>query len=298
MGRTAVVAYFIFLYLIPVALAQQVKVSGAFQGDSIKIGEQIPYAITASYPRYLDIIFPDSTFDYSPFEFVDRYYFPTHSDSLISFDSVVYHLTTFEIDSVQYLQIPVYIPQLEEDSLAIYPEPDSLILNHVIRQLPDSVKLKENTAFLDIPSKFNYPVFLVILVTLLVIILVIAIFFGQRVKRWFMVWLMKRKHKKFTERFYDRLGRLRNGQAGIEPEDVLSEWKKYMEKLENEPYTKLTSRELIDLHADQRLKENLRSIDRYIYGNIKDRPLHEHFEKLLEYTVERYELKIEEVRNG
>jgi hypothetical protein len=71
-----------------------------------------------------------------------------------------------------------------------------------------------------------------------------------------------------------------------------------MEKLEKEPYTKMTSKELIQLHADQRLKENLRSIDRYIYGNLKDRPVQENFEKLLDYSKERYEIRLEEVRNG
>ena len=71
-----------------------------------------------------------------------------------------------------------------------------------------------------------------------------------------------------------------------------------MEKLEKEPYTKLTTKELINLHADQRLKDNLRSIDRYVYGSIKEKPLHENFEKLLEYSTERYEVRLNELKHG
>jgi hypothetical protein len=95
-----------------------------------------------------------------------------------------------------------------------------------------------------------------------------------------------------------KLGALRDNRAGVFPEGILADWKRYMEKLEREPYTKLTSKELIELHADQRLKDNLRSIDRYIYGNIKEKPLHEHFEKLLEYSIERYDVRLNELRHG
>ena len=110
--------------------------------------------------------------------------------------------------------------------------------------------------------------------------------------------LMRRNHKKFVKKFYFKLGAFKENRAGLEPEELLSDWKKYMEKLEKEPYTKLTTKELIGLHADQRLKENLRSVDRYIYGSIKDKPLHENFEKLLEYSIERYEVRLNELKNG
>jgi hypothetical protein len=164
--------------------------------------------------------------------------------------------------------------------------------------MPDSVKLKENTSFFKISDRFNYPVFLLILSILLLLTLGGLLFFGKRLSRWIRIILMTRKHKRFVNRFYLKLGALRDNRAGIDPEEILGEWKKYMEKLEREPYTKLTTKELIGLHADQRLKDNLRSIDRYIYGNIKEKPLHEHFEKLLEYSIERYEVRLKELRDG
>ncbi len=277
--------------------AQDVDVTGSFLKDSIRIGETLPYSLRVTYPRDLDVIFPDSTYDFSPFEYYHREYFPTSSDSLVSFDSVVYFLMTFEIDSVQYLQMPVYVKQ-EEDSAAIYAQPDSVILRYVIEAVPDSLNLKENTAWLHAPGLVNYPVLLIFLGILLIGAIAVIILFGKKITRWIQLYLMKRQYKKFIQHFYYQIGSLARGQAGIFPEHLLSEWKKYMEKLEKEPYTKMTSKELIQLHADQRLKDNLRSIDRYIYGNLKDRPVQENFEKLLEYSKERYELRIQEVRNG
>jgi len=294
--KLALIIIFIFS-VTSFVQAQRINIHGSFLKDTIKIGEELPYSVRVAYPRRFDIIFPDSTFDFSPFEYQSREYFPTVSDSLISVDSVVYYLMTFEIDSIQYLQLPVFLKQVE-DSASIYTHQDSVILFHVIEQIPDSVKLKENTAFLMVPGQFNYPVFLISIGIILIIIVLSLVFFGKRISKRVQLFLMRRQYRKFVERFYFQIGKLGRGQAGIFPEELLSFWKKYMERLEKEPYTKMTSKELIHLHADQRLKENLRSIDRYIYGNVKDRPLSDNFEKLLEYSKERYEVKVEEVRHG
>ena len=277
--------------------SQQVQVEGAFVGDSVKLGEEISYSLTAKYPRDLEVIFPDSTFDFSPFEFYHLSFFQTRTDSLLSFDSVVYDLATFEIDSVQYLQLPVFVKQLD-DSTNVYADRDSITLFHVIEVLPDSLNLKENTSFIRIPGKFNYPLFLIFIGVILLIILISLVFFGKQITRAITVFRMKRIHKNFVKRFYEKIGGLKGQRIGLEPEEVLNDWKKYMERLEKEPYTKMTSRELIQLHADQRLKENLRSIDRYIYGGIQERPVYENFERLMEYSIERYDIRIKEVTDG
>lgn len=293
--RIGILSLLLLLYFS--VYGQDVSINGSFLKDTVKIGEEVPYSLSVLYPRSLNIIFPDSTYNFQPFEYHSREYYTTISDSSLSFDSVIYYLSTFEIDSVQYLQLPVYIKQ-EEDSTEVYTSPDSINLFHIIQEMPDSVKLKENTFFYKISDKFNYPVFMIILGSLLLLALSGLMFFGKRLSRWLRILLMSRTHKRFLNKFNLKLGALRDNRAGIDPEVILGDWKKYMEKLEKEPYTKLTTKELIGLHADQRLKDNLRSIDRYIYGNIKEKPLHEHFEKLLEYSIERYDVRLKELRDG
>ena len=98
--------------IIPVltqAQAQDVSVRGGFLSDSLKIGEQTAFYLSARYPTNLNILFPDSTHGFTPFEYEDKEYFPTETTAGISADSAVYYLTTFEIDRVQLLQLPVYI---------------------------------------------------------------------------------------------------------------------------------------------------------------------------------------------
>ena len=95
-----------------------------------------------------------------------------------------------------------------------------------------------------------------------------------------------------------QLGKLRDSNSDNNPEHVLHYWKRYMEGLEKEPYTKLTTRELVKLYNDAVLTDNLKAIDRFIYGNIKGKPIHEYFSGLLEYSVNRFRIRIKEVQDG
>src|SRR5262245_7231221 len=86
----------------------RVHVTSGFIEDSLKIGEPGRFYLTARYPKALDVIFPDSSFAYAPFEFTGKYYAPTETSDGISYDSVIYSLSTFEIDRTQYLSLPVF----------------------------------------------------------------------------------------------------------------------------------------------------------------------------------------------
>ena len=72
------------------AFAQEpsVKVRGQFLVDSIKIGKPFPYSLAAEYPSDQRILFPDSTFQFAPYEYFGKRYFPTRSLNGISRASV------------------------------------------------------------------------------------------------------------------------------------------------------------------------------------------------------------------
>ena len=73
------------------AHAQEIDVTvrAGFLADSLKIGEETAYYLSARYPRDLTVLFPDSTHAFLPFEYVDREYFPTQTAGGISVDSTV-----------------------------------------------------------------------------------------------------------------------------------------------------------------------------------------------------------------
>ena len=172
-------------------VAQEVKITSGFLKDSIKIGEPTAFFLTAKYPSNRTLLFPDSTFDFAPFEFEQKKYFPTITKNSESFDSTIYYLSTFEIDSVLYLQLPVY--QINEQDCTIVNSPvSSILLTQLVSEVPDSVNaeqlpLKENTAYQPVFFQFNYPIALIALSIVIVLVIVVVVVFGKPIRRYFKI---------------------------------------------------------------------------------------------------------------
>ncbi len=282
------------------AVAQALKPTGYFQSDSLQIGEPVTYILTFRYPKDLEVVFPGEEDAYTPFEYLDRQFVPTHTDSLYSFDSVAYQLTTFELDTIQRLALPVYVISNDEkgqtDSTAIYAEVDSVFLKRLITQTPDSLDLKANTNYRFINLQFNYPYLLVAIGALVLLLALIFVLFGKRIKQQWQVYRLKKDNKKFHEQFQKAMSVLKSTPDRRHMEEVLIIWKKYMEKLDQAPYTKMTTKEIVHLPSGELLQEDLRTIDRGIYGKYTNGELIYHFDHLYEHTDSRFKQRIDEIK--
>ena len=274
------------------SIGQEIKPNASFAIDSIKIGESVPYSVWISYPKDFDVLFPDSLYDFSPFELEHKDYFLTQSDSLTSRDSVVYYLTTFEIDTIQRLQVPVFLVN-EFDSTQLDTPIDSIILEHVVTEMPDSVALIVNTSYTKVPLAFNYPYLIIGISGGIIIIVVVLLVFGNSMKRQIKLFRIRRKHKKFIKRFDQILSR-----DSIDTEPTLIIWKKYMESLTKGPYTKLTTKDIGELVDDDALLSALNDIDRVIYAERPSIEIKDDFETLKEFAITTFLAKNEEVKNG
>lgn len=292
----------ISVFLTLSAAAQSLKPDGSFSADTLKVGEPVSYTLTFRYPRELEVVFPDEEANYTPFEYLDRQFFPTRSDSLFSYDSVIYEIATFELDSVQPLTLPVYVVATDEngeaDSAAIYANIDSIYLQPVIEQLPDSVALKENTNPREIPLQFNYPYLLVGIGIFIVVLVLLYVLFGSQLRRQWRLRQLRRADRQFAERFAEAMVRLKTDPSQQHSEQTLVVWKEYMERLDRAPYTKMTTREIARLPAGEPLRDDLRAIDRSVYGKTRNGELISHFEELRQYTHRRFEQRIEEIKHG
>jgi hypothetical protein len=280
--------------------AQDVKVNGGFLSDSLKIGEQTAFYLSAHYPSTLTILFPDSSFAFTPFEYQKRNYFPTRSANGISVDSAVYYLTTFEVDRVQSLTLPVYIVQ-PQDCTAVDSPPDSVLITQMVAKMPDSLSvdklpLKMNTAYQKVFFEFNFWVVLIAVGVLLVLATVVWIFFGKRIRQYFRVRSLKKQHEQFVRTYSSTVGQLQSAFSALTTENAVSLWKKYMEQLEARPYTKLTTKETLHLIDDESLIKNLRTIDTAIYGHSTS--VYDSLNYLKNFADERFTKKIEEVNHG
>ncbi len=285
----------VFLLAFQISSAQEIVTDGYFHEDSMKVGEEIHFTLYAKYPKSMEVIFPDSTFGFFPFEYYNKQYFPTKTDSIYAYDSAVYSFASFEIDSIQYLKLPVFLLN-GKDSIEITHYEDSIYLDFLVIQMPDSLEFKENLAFQEVKLDFNYPYLMIGLVILLIVIIVLFFVFGETVKKKIKSYRLRKAYEKFSSEFEKGINKIRKSDDKVLIEEVLVVWKKYMEKLEDRPFTKYTTREIAKAGYGGELQSVLKSIDRAIYSSMDSEAMYKNFEKLEDYTLEKYQEKQKEVR--
>lgn len=296
------IASFVLLSIINAELfAQEVKVRAGFFEDSVIVGDVARFYLTASYPSKVNVLFPDSAFKFNPLEYESREYFATRTTNGISYDSVIYHLSVFEVDSLQQLLLPVFVVN-ENDCTQVLSAADTIILNTVVHDIKiDSIELgklplKESLAFHKMTSAFNYPVFFFVVASVLIVIAVAWFVFGKRVQKYFKMKRMIKAHQQFIHNFGREIGKVQASHTAVVTESTVAQWKKYMEQLERKPYTKLTSKEIQRIERNEGLGKILHRIDASIYGH-QDITV-SLFEELKAYAQERFNKKLEEVKNG
>lgn len=280
--------------------AQDVKLVGQFQADSFKIGEPVAYSFTARYPQHLTLLFPDSLYNFAPFEFDKKAFFSTKTTNGISYDSTVYYLTSFELDKIQKLALPAYIVSVR-DCTAIAAEADSIYLVEVADLPTDSINaqnlpLKTDLLYEDVWYQFNYYIGVIILIGVAVISLIVWLAFGKRIIKYFKVKKIIKKHQQFIQTFSEHIEQLINNNSSERTEQTVLLWKRYMEQLDKKPYTKLTTRETIAVTPDEVLRESLKSIDGAIYGHSQN--VIASLEYLKKFSENQFQKRLAEVKHG
>lgn len=290
---------FCLLLLSPIwGFSQEIKLNGHFSADTLKVGEAVFYSFSVQYPRKMMVLLPDTTFNFAPFELIEKTYFPTRSDSLYSTDSVVYTLATFELDRVQKLRMPVYLVQ-GSDSSSLFSDPDSVVIQEMIAVLTDSATYVENTAYTEVPKEVNYPYIIAGSLLGFMILVALAFVFSKPVRRQYKIYKLKKQYRKYKNAYQQALESYKAREENMPPEALLGIWKRYMEQLEKVPYTKLTTKEIAFRRSNgTNLTPILRPIDRGIYGRKVDHQIIESFQELHNVATESYIKSVKEVQNA
>jgi len=279
-----------------VGFAQPLKATLKFLSDTTFIGSQVKVAVTFKHPKELTVLFPDSAADYFPFEFVGKEYFPTKSDSVSSLDSAVYTLCTFELLKYPALSLPlVYVEG--DDSTTFYTSTDEIFLDEVIKTVTAEPAIKENTAFRLVNLDLNYPYILIGMGILIVIGGGIVLFFRKRIFRTVNMYFIKKNFEKFIIEFDKQKDEVNKDNAKETLERIFSLWKKYLEKLENIPYTTYTSREITNKIDFNKLSDSLLNLDRCVYGGIYSDEVHKSLRTLRDTAYSRYQKKTHELKH-
>ncbi|QNF34559.1 hypothetical protein HUW51_18170 [Adhaeribacter swui] len=260
--------FFLLTSILPVNSAVDLPV-GNFLQDSVKIGQPVRYMLCYKHVPNQEIILPDSTFSYAPFEFVSKTYYPTRTRGNISTDSVIYTLRTFDLGKVQRLQIPVLILQ-NGTTQPLKPAPDSIFLQELVTLLPsDSLMLKANTQLIPVNPHFNYPYAFVALGVILLLALGVWGIFGRRIIINFNLYKLKNDHNAFVSRYNTHIERFNRVQSLENIEKAITLWKNYLTRLEGSAINSFTTKEIAQFYGeDEDVTTALKLFDKAIYGNM------------------------------
>ena len=291
-----IISIYAFIMTLP-GFSQEVMVKGGFVEDSMKIGQTTHFWITASYPPQFQVVFPDSLFDYSPFEYMGKTFSPTRAKGEVYFDSTTYQIQSFEIDNTQYFKLPATILH-NKDSTLIYTPLDSISLIQLATHVSDTTQLITNTEYWDVKGSMNYPLLWIILGTLIILSIAVFFLFGKKIRRYFKLKRLRKEYTRFSEQLTQSIRSMREQPRKEEIEQSYNQWKSFLERLEGIPYTRLTSKEILKLKETSELKEVLKNIDRCIYGNGDTNGVYKDFQSIEDYTQHRYSVIVNEIKNN
>ncbi|MFM9838960.1 MAG: hypothetical protein ACKVOQ_11890 [Cyclobacteriaceae bacterium] len=294
------ISIFASLLITFISSAQEVKVKGYFSADSVKLGKPITFYLSAKYPQASNVLFPDSSFSFAPFEFQKKNFVATQTKDGFSYDSVAYTLSTFEIDSIQILKLPVFVVH-PKDCTAVFSEMDKVFFDKTVKNLPDSVQLekiplKTNTNYFKVSWLLNYPLLSIIIGALIVLLILGWVIFGKRIRKYFKIKKMNKNYLSFVSQFDGSIEKAQATFTSQSTEAALLVWKKYLENLLDKPYTKYTTKEIRERESDAWLGESLSAVDKMIYANVQGDKAH--FINLKNYSEDQFNKKLEEVKNG
>ena len=126
---------FIFLFFFSNnILSQKIDYKISFVEDSIKIGDPITLISTLKYPENIEIIQPDSSYKFGSLDFIGKKTFPSLKKDNLIYDSTIYFLRTFEIDSIQKIDLSAVILN-GDDSLNITSNKESIYLIYQVEDI-------------------------------------------------------------------------------------------------------------------------------------------------------------------
>jgi len=277
------------LLVLGISYAQ--KPIGRFQTDSIELGRPIDYALSYHHNPSAEVFFPDTTYNFYPFEIIRRNIFQTLTTNGVSIDSVIYTLVTFEITKNQKLGLPIYVLS-KRDCTMVYSLTDSVFLKEMIKTSVDSLQLKTDTKLLVLSQQVNYPKILTYILGILGVVFIIYALFGRFIRKQYTLFLFSRRHVDFLAN-YKKFTRSTLDDVTIGKTLVL--WKKHLEWLERRPYTSYTTKEIVSRLPSARLEDALREVDSAIYGGILSTQMPSAMNTLLDKATELYKNRREEL---
>jgi hypothetical protein len=279
---------FLLFSLLPLgSFAQQVEVSAYFLKDSASLGERVGYVLKVKHPEASQVIFPDSTYDYSPFVLLEKQTFISSTQDGKTMDSTIYFLSNFSLGSRVYLTLPVY-ELVNYDSITHFPNEAGIQLKLLLDSIPEQPIFRENNIYQPLKKELNWIFVTILIVGIVGFFALLYLIFAKRIQAIWRAHKEKRQWIHFEQQWIAKITLLENAPSTALADEVIGWWKSYMERITGLPIKEWTSSEISENLNDKKILESLRSIDMIIYAgkSAKNDPTRNY---LLEVAKEKYQ---------
>jgi hypothetical protein len=272
-----------FLLLTTNLLCQTQKPKGVFLADSIHLGEIVGYSFVFKHLAKKEVFFAEKNYNFSPFELVDKIYFPSKTVNGITTDSAIYQLRTFDLDKVQRLKLPVFV-RSKNDSIVLFSVADSVKLSVENTEMGKKNELKYYQKIIPFKSKINILELFLKIASFFILAAIWWVIFGEIVKKQIKLLVKYRAHRDFKGQ-YLKLTKAVNRPNSIKAVNL---WKKYVGKLIGQSFKSFTTTEIIENLPEHSIEGALKEIDKYIYGTGPAENLSNNFITLYEVADYQY----------
>lgn len=294
MGKVVFFICMISYFLIPQQVqSQDLEVEGYFTQDSAMLGERVAYVLKAKSKPDINIVFPDSTHNFSPFVLLEKKSFISSTQEDVTVDSVVYYVSNFSLDPVAKLSLPVY-EVFRFDSLVHEPLEAGLSLKLTIDPLPQELGFKDNNVYQPIPTEFNVVVLFIILGVLAVLGIIVLVIFGKKITKRWDNWREKQKYKRFVKRWNAAEMAFATTPDMVQADELLGLWKTYMEHLNDRPFREWTTTEISEFLDNKEIIKDFRAIEMVIYAGKEGKDITETCNNLKDICTDSFKKKITE----
>jgi len=260
------ISQFLVFFFFPVfAFAQQVEVNAYFMQDSAKLGERIGYVLKVKHPESTQIIFPDSTYDYSPLVLLEKKTFISSTSEGFTQDSTIYYLSNFSLEPSVYLTLPVY-ELVRYDSVTYFPNEAELKVKLTLDSIPEQPVFQENNVYQSLEKSLNWIMVAILIGGILILLGVLYLLFAKRINEIWRERKEKRRWNQFEKKWKIKTTQLEQSPSIEIADEVIGLWKGYMESITGLPVKEWTSSEISEKLDDKKVFESLRSIDMIIYA--------------------------------
>jgi hypothetical protein len=287
--------FLLFLGLNFSSFAQSIQVEGYFTQDSAKLGERVGLVLKARYPESTQLIFPDSTYNFSPLVFLEKKTFISKTNEGVTLDSAIYYLSNFSLDPSVFLSLPVY--ELSRyDSVNYFSNEAELKLKLTLDSIPEQPVFQENNVYQPLETTFNWLLGALILAGTVILLGGITLLFAKHIKALFQKNREKLRWIQF-ERKWKKLTMLLAQNPALElADEVVGLWKGYLESITDLPFQEWTSSEISEILDDKEIFQALRSIDMIIYAG-KEAKTEAATNYLLQVAKSKYQEKLTRIKN-